>query len=177
MRILSGHSKKKAVTLLLAAALLLTAAAGGTLAFLSVHTETITNTFTPAAVDCAIDETVANGIKSSVRIQNTGDIDAYIRVAAVGNTVDESGNVTGEFDLSPYLAAAAWVEGSDGYYYYPVQIAPNGFTTELLKQSIPLEGVMVTILSEAIQANGMPGVTTAQGAFAYAAAHGSGGGN
>ncbi|MBR2782734.1 MAG: hypothetical protein IKD93_00830 [Firmicutes bacterium] len=174
MSIFAKRSKKKTVALLLAAALLLTAAVGGTLAYLSATTGTITNTFTPAAVDCAIVETVENGVKSSVTVMNTGGIDAFIRVAVIGNTVDADGNVTGDFDLSGYLAGSGWTAGNDGYYYYSAPIAPQASTTELLTNPINLTGVMVTIFAEAIQADGIPGGTTAQNAFANAAANGGG---
>ncbi|MBR5429051.1 MAG: hypothetical protein IK116_00845 [Firmicutes bacterium] len=175
MSIFTARSKKKTAALLLAAALLLVAAVGGTLAYLSAQTGTIINTFVPASVTCDIIETVTDNTKTSVTVQNTGGIDAYIRVAVIGNTVDDSGNVTGSFDLSAYLAGSAWTQGSDGYYYYSAPVAPDGSTSELLKADLPLTGRMVTILAEAIQADGM-GVTSAETAFAYAAAHGSTGG-
>lgn len=175
MKILSKYSKKKAAALLIAAILLLTAAVGGALALLLDTSDTLTNTFTPAHVTCAVEETVENDVKSSVQIRNTGDIDAYIRVAAVGNTVDASGNVTGNYDLSPYLAASGWTK-SGSYYYWNAKVAPNALTGELLTGSIDLEGRLVTILAEAIQADGMTGVTNAADAFAYASANGTTGG-
>lgn len=176
MSIFAKRSKKKTAALLLAAALLLTAAVGGTLAYLSATTGTITNTFTPAAVDCAIVETVENGVKSSVTVKNTGGIDAFIRVAVIGNTVDADGNVTGDFNVTPYLDTSVW-ELSGGYYYYPSRVAPNDTTpTNLLTDSIDLTGKRITILAEAIQADGIPGGTTPQNAFANAA-NGAGGGN
>jgi len=175
LKILSKYSKKKAAALLIAAILLLTAAVGGALALLLDTSESVTNTFVPAHVTCAVDETVTNNVKESVKIENTGDIDAYIRVAAVGNTVDASGSVTGNFDLSDYLAASGWTE-SGGYYYWDAKVAPDALTGELLTGDIALDGKLVTILAEAIQADGMPGVTNAVDAFAYASANGTAGG-
>ncbi len=180
MSIFTKHSKKKSAALLLAAALLITAAVGGTLAYLSATTDAITNTFTPAEVTCDIIENFNDdGDKTDVTVKNTGDVYAFIRAAVIANTVDEAGHVTGNFDLTPYLAGSTWTQGDDGYYYYNVSVAPGGSTTDLLKDgaSMPLTGRSVTILAEAIQADGL-GTTTASDAFDNAAASGStGGGN
>ncbi len=175
MKILSKYSKKKAAALIIAAILLIVLIIGGAVAFLSGATASLTNTFVPAQVTCQVDETVTNNVKTSATIRNTGDIDAYIRVAAVGNTVDASGNITGNFDLSPYLAASGWTKSGD-YWYWGAKVSSNASTGELLTGSIDLNGKTVTILAEAIQAEGMPGVTDAVGAFAYAAANGTTGG-
>ncbi len=180
MSIFTKHSKKKSAALLLSAVLLITAAVGGTMAFLSAATDAITNTFTPAEVTCDIIETFNdNGDKTDVVVKNTGDVDAYIRVAVIANTVDENGFVTGNFNPSQYLAGSAWIEDeNDGYYYYSEAISPGESTANLLKEnsSIPLDGRMITILAEAIQSQGMSGVASATEAFTYAANNGSAGG-
>ncbi len=175
MKILSKYSKKKAAAIVIAAVLLLTAAIGGAVAFLADTTSAVSNTFVPAQVTCQVNETVTNNVKTSVTIKNTGDIDAYIRVAVVGNAVDGDGNVTGNLDMSSYLAGSGWTKSGD-FWYWGAKVSPNALTGELLTGSIDLNGNTVTILAEAIQAEGMPGVSDAVGAFAYAKEHGTTGG-
>ena len=161
---------------MIAAVLLLAVGIGGTIAFLTSSADPVTNTFTPAKVTCEVVETVENNIETGAKIKNTGNIDAYIRVAVVGNSVNADGNIIGQLDMSPYLAAAGWTEGADGYYYWGEKVAPGALTGELLTAQIELEGNMVSIFAEAIQAEGMAGVGNAQQAFAYAAANGGGNG-
>lgn len=138
---------------LLAAAavvLILGAAIGGTVAYLVTGQNAITNTFTPAEVKVEIKETVSNHEKTSITIQNTGNIEAYIRVMLVGNTV-EDGNVTGSFEVAPSLKTG-WAKGSDGYYYYTKPVAAGSSTRNLLGSSITLkENQTVTVLAQAIQ--------------------------
>lgn len=140
--------------LLIVLLLLAIGTAGGTLAFLTTRTTPVVNTFTPGEVSCRIVENVTDGIKSSVKVKNAGNIDAYIRVAVVANTVDAEGNITGAADddiLRNALAASGWTKGADGYYYHNGVVAPNALTTELLSNPINLSGVQVTILASAIQ--------------------------
>lgn len=145
---------KSSLAFLLALIVLGTALVGGAVAFITASTKPVVNKFIPAVVTCQIVESVSEEQKSSVQIRNTGDIDAYIRVAVVGNTLDEDGNVTGELDVSPYLAGTGWEKSGD-YYYYTSPVAPDGLTGELLTAAIPLGGAnRVTILAEAIQADG-----------------------
>ena len=71
---------RKGIVLLIALALLLICAVGGTVAYLSVGTGPVTNTFTPAELDTVIvedfGETYDGVLKSSIKVQNNGNIDA-----------------------------------------------------------------------------------------------------
>lgn len=150
MKKLRFHNKS--IAWLLAILLILGVAAGGTVAFIVTSTQQEVNTFTPGKVTITVDEDVTPTEKSSVKITNTGNIDAYIRVAVVANTLDADGNINGTFDPSAYLCGDGWIPGADGYYYYTSAVAPNGQTSELLTQTIPLTDRSVTIMAEAIQA-------------------------
>ena len=106
---------------------------------------TITDQFTPSE-------------KNSVEITNTGNTDAYIRAAIIGQWVDPDGQPVFGFTEykggTPYpetipswyqdykskggffgtfhgLPGTDWVDGGDGYYYYTKPVAPNGHPTAL----------------------------------------------
>lgn len=162
------HVKKTNKPAVLAASLVLAlvVAVGGTLAFLSTHTEDVVNTFTPASVPPEIHETFDGKVKSNVTIKNTGEVDAYIRAAVVITWVDDEGNVYGELPEEgengdytiTYDLSNGWVK-KDGYYYWRSVVASKGNTGELLtcqlnKDATPPDGytLSVEILAQSIQA-------------------------
>lgn len=149
----SSHTAKKASALTIAIILILVMAIGGTVAFLVTHTDQIVNTFQPTDVSCEINEKFNddNTVKTSAVVQNTGKIPAYIRVAVVANTVDADDNITGAADVSNKLAGSGWTKVGD-YYYYNGVVQPNEKTGNLLAEGIDLNGIQVTILASAIQA-------------------------
>ena len=154
----------------LAAILLALVAAGGVYAYLTAEPVSVTNRFTPAVVTCEVTQTVENDVQTAATVKNTGDIRAWIRAAAVGNTLDSDGHVIGNFDLAPYLAGTGWTKGADdNYYYYADKVEPQASTGNLFKADIELDGKLVTVLAEAIQADGMPAsVDSAYAAFQHA---------
>ena len=122
--------------------LLLLATVGTTLAYIFTETKPVENTFNPSKVSCAV---VENGyepvsgeiqnisdIKSNVQIKNTGDTDAYIRVAVVVNWMDEAGTKVWatkpvedtEYSIT-YANTPNWVKGSDDYWYYTKSVPPT----------------------------------------------------
>ena len=152
---------------LLALALILVCTVGGTVAYLVTHTDPVVNTFTPGEVSCQVEEEFKdkNTVKTKAVVKNTGNVPAYIRVAVVANTIDKQGNITGAADeniLKNALAASGWTKNGD-YYYYNTAVDPNGLTGELLKNSIELEGIQVTILASAIQSTPTDAVQEAWG--------------
>lgn len=139
---------------LLALVLILVCTVGGTVAYLVAHTDPVVNTFTPGNVTCDVVEefNTEKTAKTSVKVQNTGNVPAYIRVAVVANTVDEQGNITGMATLEGWLNTAKWTTKSDdGFYYYKGVVQPGDVTANLLKTGIDLTGIQVTILASAIQ--------------------------
>lgn len=108
---------------------------GGSIAWLTSISNDVKNEFTPGEVTITIVEEFEDDVKSNVRIGNTGNVDAYIRVALVPAWVDENGNVVaqqaslddctitwgeGVFDSENPV----WFKGSDGYYYCTTPIPP-----------------------------------------------------
>ena len=148
----AGGSKKP-LTLFVALVLLLTLAVGGSLAWL-VSNDDVTNSMVPGQVPIEIEEDIKDNVKKSITIKNTGNIDAYIRVAVVANKVDKDGNIT--VGTAPELKLGAdWQKLEDGYYYYKGVVAPKASTESL--GSIDFTDAEVNILAESIQVLG--GVT------------------
>lgn len=156
---------------------------GTTLAWLTDKTTDLTNTFEYANVSCKVSEEVGenNTWKDNVRIQNTGNTDAYIRATYVVTIRDEEGNIlydayeTKDFKdymrrLEDNLSDKPWQRGSDGYWYYMLPVAPNELTKELFNSTIyPLRikinekfaYTYIEILASAVQAMPTNAVTEA----------------
>ena len=171
-------SKKSIV--LVALALLLTVAVGTTLAYIFTKTNPVENTFKPSKVSCAVVENgsttentsgiVSVGSKTDVQIKNTGDTDAYIRVAVVitwksadGTKVWAEKPVANEDYSISYASGTGWEVGADGYYYYTKSVPPTddsdltGILINEAKQLKPCsqEGyyLSIEIVASAIQAS------------------------
>lgn len=147
----AGGSKKP-LTLFVALVLLLTLAVGGSLAWL-VSDDKVQNTMEPGKVPIEIVEQIEGTTKTSITIKNTGNIDAYIRVAVVANKVDKDGNIT--VDTAPELTLGTdWQKlDDDGYYYYKGVVAPGKSTTSL--GSISFKNAEVNILAQSVQVLGI----------------------
>ena len=157
--------KTKKPVALVALLVLLCCTVAGTLAYLVDKSGPVTNTFTPAHVSTAVDETFKNGVKSDVKIQNTGNIDAYIRAAVIINWADKQGNISAtpvnDSDYEMTLGSG-WVKIGD-YYYCKTTTAPEASTAPLIiscaktpSTAVP-DGydLQVTILADGIQADGV----------------------
>lgn len=166
--------KTKQPVALVAILVLLCCTVAGTLAYLVTSTDPVTNTFTPASVTTEVVETFANGVKSDVKIKNTGDIDAYIRAAVIINWADANGNVygggtpaastddgkSGDYIIS--FNTDDWKQIGD-YWYCETTTAPGALTKPLIiscaktsTATVP-DGydLQVTILADGIQADGV----------------------
>ena len=169
--------KKCRLTPLAAAALLmvLVMSVGGTLAWLTAHTNAITNTFTVATPGVEIEEGFDKQTKSNVQVKNTGEVEAYIRVALVPTwTSDAEGkNAVGEpasledLKIEGTFPGAGWLKGSDGYYYYQTPVAPGGRTAVLLeKATVTTENgyhMNLQVMADSIQADPTRAVTAMWG--------------
>ena len=165
-----------AITFIAAAALIMACVAGGALAFLVGSTDPVTNTFVAGSVTCRVDQT-----ENSATVTNTGNVRAYIRATVVGNTLNDEGQITGNWTgtvRDQYLDTSVWVPvyNSDFdvtyYYYNGGYVEPGDSTPNLFKSSAPaIDNLLITVFAEAIQADGMPGVSNAQQAFEYAASN------
>lgn len=144
---------------------------GVTYAFMFRQSNTITNIFNPSEVSCEINETFdkASGVKSSVTVTNTGNIDSYIRVTVVSNWINEKGQITGkESENVAFTLGADWISKGNNIYVYKYLVKPREATTELLDSHIVLKAEekltqSVEIVAEAIQSNPQEAVIDAWG--------------
>lgn len=150
----------RAVILALAL-ILLSSAIVGTLAYLTDKTEGIVNTFVPSSVPNTPEEKIENNAKTSITIQNAGNINAYIRVKLVTYRVNDSGShIGGAAAIPSFTLGDNWFE-QGGYYYYKLPVAPGASTGDLIgtDSSIPLKKYtdadggkqVIEVISESIQ--------------------------
>lgn len=168
----SGFRWKRSGILLAAVIVLLAGAVGGTWAFLVAQSEPVQNNFTYAHVSCKIDEKFDGTTKSDVKIQNTGDIPAYIRARIVVTWKDTSGNVSAvpvkDSDYTITFNGEKWTLQGD-YWYCNTAVDATKFTPVLIKEckktvTAP-EGydLSVEILADAIQSEPANAVKEAWG--------------
>ena len=132
--------------LVIAAALALVTAIGGTMAWLTTHSEGLTNTFTPATISGNILEgengfTFDGNTKESVRIKNTSDVPVYVRVALVPTWVNAAQEPMAE-PCSLDDLDITWGDNKetdwfvkDGYYYYKTPVSADGETSVLIQSA------------------------------------------
>ena len=162
---------KKLLMTILALALLVTMGVSGTVAWLS-SSSSVSNQMTPGSVPITINETFDGTTKGPVSVTNTGNVPAYIRVAIVGNQLDDDGNVIASGGGFEDLVVSTKWDKLDGYYYYKGVVDPNTTTDYLFgNRSITLSSesgkFQLDILAESIQAlgviNGQPASQVAWG--------------
>ena len=145
----------RTAVLLIAVLLLITTAVGSTAAFLVTKTGPVVEDFAYAQVSCQVTDALA--------VQNTGTAQAYIRASYAVNWLDGEGNIAAaapegySCDLVEN-PQGAWVEGGDGYFYYPDPVDPGGETPSLLTCSVlrpenPEYTLSVEVVAEAIQSD------------------------
>ena len=170
--------------LIIIAALIIVISISAVIAYMFRQTGEVKNEFIPAEVKCEITETFEDDLKTSVKVKNTGNIDAYIRLRVVSYWEDSKGNVVAR-DMNPPAVTydiGKWKKDLiDNYtYYYTGKVAPGDLTPEFLTNSITMDPVVeevngtdytyypvMEVLAEAIQADGKnvdkPAVTDAWG--------------
>lgn len=168
---------RKEFVLLVSVFAMIAGVVGGTVAYLVADTDPLTNNFDLAEVSCRVEEEFDNQIKENVKIQNTGDIPAYIRAKVVVTWKDEDGNVYGqapieETDYTIQFNEGVWKREGD-YWYYDEPVAPvtenNCYTPVLINRcsssGTETEGyhLSVEILAEAIQSEPTKAIQEAWG--------------
>ena len=138
---------KKSLIMLASLAVILLVGVVGTLALLITQTNSVENTFVPGNVSVAVSETFDNETKTNVSIKNTGNVDAYIRVAIIPTWEDSAGNPVGvsaslddlTIDWGPADGSETeenpsnnWEKGKDGFWYYTSSVSPQQSTTILI---------------------------------------------
>ncbi|MBR3838093.1 MAG: hypothetical protein IKJ75_00010 [Clostridia bacterium] len=146
--------------------LLLAVAVVATLAYVFTETDPVENTFKPSKVSCAVVEnngtlvtdsvTNTGNVKENVQIQNTGDTDAYIRVAVTVNWMNADGtrvwaqkpiqntDYTITYNLSED-GEDGWFDGGDGFYYFSKAVSPNNLTEILISNAALMSGVTAPV--------------------------------
>ena len=131
--------------------LLLLVSVGTTLAYVFTETEPVENIFIPSRVSCEVvengNEPVSGSLvnisdsKNNVQIQNTGDTDAYIRVAVVVNWASADGSCVwaqtpadDDYTIT-YNLSNGWFNGGDGFYYYSKAVSPGESTSVLIDEA------------------------------------------
>lgn len=166
----------RSLALLFAIALLIGAGVGSTVALLQDKTDAVENTFSYGKVSCEVLEDFNREndvyIKRNVRIQNTGNTDAYIRVLLVFTWKDKDGNVfvnkpveNRDFQINMDLSKGWIVSRSTigAYVYYKNPVAPGQSTPNLIDSLFQIDGanvpengayhLSVEVVAEAVQAN------------------------
>ena len=146
--------------ILVAILLALILACGAVYAYMFMRTEEQSTQFIPAKVDCEVEETYGNNVKSSITVTNTGNIDAYIRIRLVSYWVDgEEKNIVAKTSVMPSVDydTEYWVEVGDNTYYYTLPVSPDAVVS-LLKTPVVLAAEdgynqVVEVFAEAIQAD------------------------
>ena len=177
MKHLKKHRPGRAKALLLIASLavLLTATVGSTAAWLVSKPAAVENNFVPGKVACEVLEDFGKDyVKRDVKVQNTGNTDAYIRVLLVFTWKDKEGNI---FSNKPQegidyqinmdnMNLTDWImQKSDAgvYFYYKKRVAPEEETRNLIESLYQITDVTgpengkyklsVDILADAVQAD------------------------
>lgn len=180
MKHLKKHRPGRAKALLLIASLavLLTATVGSTAAWLVSKPAAVENDFVPGKVACQVLEKFGTEsgayVKRGVRVKNTGNTDAYIRVLLVFTWKDKDGNI---FSNKPqegidyqinmdnmYLTDWIMQKSDTGvYFYYKKPVAPKAETGKLIESLYQIADVTgpengkyklsVDILADAVQAD------------------------
>ncbi|MBO5019226.1 MAG: hypothetical protein J6D52_01040 [Clostridia bacterium] len=164
---------KKTVLLIVLCFFLAVCTVGSVWAYLNSRSETLANTFLPAKVECLVEEKFENGIKSDVKVRNTGNIDSYIRATVIATFVSDDGKVLAvspkeNVDYTVTWANSGWKQGQDGYWYYSDAVSPNNTTSNLIEtasaNSAP-DGfrLSIQIVASAIQVEPDNAVQTAWG--------------
>lgn len=148
----------RTAVLLIAVLLLITTAVGSTAAFLVTKTGPVVEDFAYAQVSCQVTQS-----GSALAVQNTGTAPAYIRASyAVNWRLDGEESIAAAvpegYSCDPVENQGAWVEGGDGYFYYPYPVAPGDETPSLLTCSPsypedPAYTLSVEVVAEAIQSD------------------------
>lgn len=131
------HSARSVKTLIvvLCAALIIGTAITGSVAWLVSESEIVKNEFTPGKVTTVIEENFDGEEKTDVKITNTGNVPAYIRVALVCAWVDEDGNVVAlpaSLNDCEITWGTGWFNASDNFYYCETPVQPGESTPVLI---------------------------------------------
>ena len=127
---------KKLIIIAVCVIIAVCSAVGTTVAYIFDKTNENVNTFEPVFVSCEVNEDFDGTVKSNVTVENTGDVDAYIRATFVVMWTSDTGSVysatpVANTDYSVTLTMDKWALGTDGFYYYTLPVT-SGASTDVL---------------------------------------------
>lgn len=105
------------------------------LAYMVKQTEKIENVIKPAKVSCEVVEAFNGTSKTSVKVKNTSNIEAYIRVRVVSYWQDSKGSTVAiGSEMPSFMVSNDWIEDDDNdTYYCKVPVQADALTPELLQ--------------------------------------------
>ena len=117
----------------------------------------------PTTVDVDITDDVTGDVKKNVVTRNTGNKNVWMRVAFVGNWVNNAGEIVAPWyetqgTFTGLGGDGTWAKGDDGFWYYKSQVAPGGtpskpiFLTYTRPTSGLPEGATKLIMDVTVQA-------------------------
>ena len=143
--------KKKRLLWIFPAVVLAAALTTSVYAYMIHRSQTIANRFIPAQVTCTAHEVFGKNAetnkdeKTSITIENTGNIDAYLRVRLVFHWQDDKNHPVARNMTPPVVEydSENWVWDGEFTYYYKQPVTPDGFTENLLAsgKKITMESV------------------------------------
>lgn len=117
-------------------------------------------------VDCEVQEKIDSPLtkKESIIVEDTGNIDAYLRVRFVSYWVrvnDATGGkeiVSKPSEMPEFEISEKWILGKNNTYYYKTPVSPKDFTEELLAPGAVIQLAeedgyrqVIEVFAEAIQ--------------------------
>ena len=130
-------------------------------AYMIRQTSSIDNEFLTAEVSCSVVESFEDGVKSSVKVSNDGNIDVYVRIRFVSYWVDQEGNQVSKPSpaLDLHYDDTTWIKSlHTDTYYHKHPVSAGSLTSELLSEDFSLLTdsefrQVVEVFAETIQAN------------------------
>lgn len=148
---------KRSFMLLLSVVMIISSVVLGVVAYILATSGALENLFTPAYVTCEVvgtnsnplNDNVTDGHIENVSVQNTGNIDAYIKtkVVVVWKNEDRDLHASSPVENTDYkieyATDVAWQKGSDGFYYFLNSVAPDEYTDVLITSCVQLDSAQV----------------------------------
>ena len=168
----TGVPKWRFAVIVVLSVVALSVSIGFTVAHIIASTSELDNSFEAARVACEVSEVFSDGVKSNVKVVNTGDTEVYIRMAVVITWQNSSGHVVAltpqeGTDYTIVWNTAGWIQ-KDGYWYYTRPVAAGASTPILISQCSPNGDnapdsctLSVQLLASAIQSNPVDAVVDA----------------
>jgi hypothetical protein len=135
------ETKRLTVIIIAVAVVVVLASITSVVAYMFKRSESPDNKFVPAEVECAVREVFEDDTKTSVKVQNNGNIEAYIRVRVVAYWQDSKGNAVAisspeiKFGGDWKYDADKWIyDSEEKTFYHKAPVAAKELTSELFAE-------------------------------------------